>query len=189
MHYRWSRIEKKHRINSHLIIHCPTSSGVSEMSERARKWAQRSARAKQARQSKRTSERCERMSKRTTEWPSTYIWVLGWSGPQCIVGSSGRVIQLRYWITSTYMESAELKESNLIGNRIVFGKMNFGWKMKNLMIRKEEVPREKKDIPFAVICNLVLVIINQCPNLISLDVINQESKSIVRARDGTDWDR
>ena len=58
--------------------------------------------------------------------------------------------------------------------------------MKNLMIRKEEVPREKKDIPFAVICNLVLVIINQCPNLISLDVINQESKSIVRARDGTD---
>ena len=26
---------KKHRMNSHLIIHCPTSSGVSEVSERA----------------------------------------------------------------------------------------------------------------------------------------------------------
>ena len=31
----WSRIEKKHRTNSHLIIHCPTSSGVSE---RASEW-------------------------------------------------------------------------------------------------------------------------------------------------------
>ena len=26
---------KKHRKNSHLIIHCPTSEGVSEVSERA----------------------------------------------------------------------------------------------------------------------------------------------------------
>ena len=30
----WARIEKKHRINSRLIIHCPTSEGVSEVSER-----------------------------------------------------------------------------------------------------------------------------------------------------------
>ena len=27
---------KKHRINSHLIIHFPTSSGVSEVSEQAK---------------------------------------------------------------------------------------------------------------------------------------------------------
>ena len=31
----WSKIEKKLRQNSHLIIHCPTSEGVSEVSERA----------------------------------------------------------------------------------------------------------------------------------------------------------
>ena len=28
-------MEKKHRQNSHPIIHCPTSEGVSEVSERA----------------------------------------------------------------------------------------------------------------------------------------------------------
>ena len=28
---------KKHRQNSHPIIHCPTSEGVSEVSERAKK--------------------------------------------------------------------------------------------------------------------------------------------------------
>ena len=33
----WARIEKKHRINSYLINHCPASSGVSEVSERANK--------------------------------------------------------------------------------------------------------------------------------------------------------
>ena len=31
----WARIEKKQRLNSHLINHCPTSEGVSEVSERA----------------------------------------------------------------------------------------------------------------------------------------------------------
>ena len=31
----WARIEKKHRLNSHPIIHFPTSEGVSEVSERA----------------------------------------------------------------------------------------------------------------------------------------------------------
>ena len=45
---------KKHIQNSHPIIHCPTSEGESEVSER-------------------TSERCERMSERTSEWPSTYV--------------------------------------------------------------------------------------------------------------------
>ena len=33
----WARVETKHRIKSHPIIHCPTSEGVSEMSERAKK--------------------------------------------------------------------------------------------------------------------------------------------------------
>ena len=45
---------KKHRHNSHPIIHFPTSEGVSGASE----W--------------------------TSEWPSTYIWVLNGSGPQFI---------------------------------------------------------------------------------------------------------
>ena len=31
----WSKIEKKHRQNSRLIIHCPMSEGVSKVSERA----------------------------------------------------------------------------------------------------------------------------------------------------------
>ena len=31
---RWTRVEKEHRINSHLIIHCPTTEGVSKVSER-----------------------------------------------------------------------------------------------------------------------------------------------------------
>ena len=31
----------KHRQNSHLIIHCPTSKGVSEVSEQANEWAVR----------------------------------------------------------------------------------------------------------------------------------------------------
>ena len=44
---------KKHRKNSHPIIYCPTSEGVSKASERANK----------------------RMSERTSEWPSTYICV------------------------------------------------------------------------------------------------------------------
>ena len=31
----WARTEKQHRMNSHLIIHFPTSEGVSEVSEQA----------------------------------------------------------------------------------------------------------------------------------------------------------
>ena len=72
VHY--GRNRKKHRQNSHPIIHCPTSEAVSEVSERA----QRRARAKRAVQSKQTSERCERcerMSERTSEWPSTYVLI------------------------------------------------------------------------------------------------------------------
>ena len=58
----------------HRIIHFPTSLGVSE---RANEWASErmndhsSARAKRAVRSKRICERCERMSKRRSEWPST----------------------------------------------------------------------------------------------------------------------
>ena len=43
------------------------------------------AQAKLVVRSEQTSERCEQTSKRTSEWPSTYIWVLDGSGPQCSV--------------------------------------------------------------------------------------------------------
>ena len=56
----WARIEKKHRTNSHPIIHYPTSSGVIEVSEQASEWAQWSAQAKQAVWSKWMGEQCER---------------------------------------------------------------------------------------------------------------------------------
>ena len=81
----WSRMENKHRINSHLIIHCSTSEEVSEMSERANEGAQRGARAKRAVRSKQTSEQCEQTSEWTSEWPSTYVCILGYSGPQCSI--------------------------------------------------------------------------------------------------------
>ena len=44
---------------------------------------QRDARLKRAGRSERTSESCERKSERTSEWPSTYIWVFELSGPLC----------------------------------------------------------------------------------------------------------
>ena len=50
---------EKHRIDSHLINHCPTSSGVSKASSER---AQRSARAKRVVRSKRTNELCKRTS-------------------------------------------------------------------------------------------------------------------------------
>ena len=68
---------KKHRPNRHLIIHCPTSEEVSER-------AQRSARAKQVGQSKQISEQCEWTSNQTSEWPSTYVGILGCSEPLCL---------------------------------------------------------------------------------------------------------
>ena len=79
----WSRIEKILRKKSHLIIHFPASSGVSKVSERANEWAQRRAWVKRAVWSKQTSERCERMSERTSEWPSIYVSILVCSRPQC----------------------------------------------------------------------------------------------------------
>ena len=60
----------------HKKIHIPTTSGVSEVSERANEWAQRRVRAKRAVWSKWTSERCEGTSKRTSKWPSIYVSIL-----------------------------------------------------------------------------------------------------------------
>ena len=56
-------------------FHFPTSLGVSEVSERANKWEQRSARVKQAVWSKQMSERYEQTSKQVSEWPSIYVFI------------------------------------------------------------------------------------------------------------------
>ena len=69
--------KKKHRLNSHPIIHFPTRKGVSKVSERAKEWAQRRARAKRTVRSKWMSKRCERTSEWTTEWPNAQ-WVYSW---------------------------------------------------------------------------------------------------------------
>ena len=53
-------------------------------SERSDQENERSARAKRVVRSKQTSERCERMSKRTSEWPSTSVCIFGCFGPQCL---------------------------------------------------------------------------------------------------------
>ena len=74
---------KKHRINTHPIMHSPTSEGVSKVSERANEWARQSAREKRAMWSKRASEQCEQMSERISERLSTYVWVVDWFGSQC----------------------------------------------------------------------------------------------------------
>ena len=79
-----NRIKKTEKI---AIIHCPTSSGVSKVSKRASEWAQRSAWAKQVVRTKRICERCKWTSERRSEWPSTPIFILGYSGPQCIVST------------------------------------------------------------------------------------------------------
>ena len=93
---------EKHRQNSHLINHCPTSEGMSEVSkgvskvsERANKWAQQRAQAKRVGWSKQTSERCEWTSERKSEWSSTPICILGYSGPQC-VGPSDQGMTRKY---------------------------------------------------------------------------------------------
>ena len=70
-------------MNSHLINHFPMSKGVSKMSEQVNEWMQQSMRAKRTGQSKQMSERCEQMSKWTSKWPSTAVWFLDYSGPQC----------------------------------------------------------------------------------------------------------
>ena len=64
---------KKNREKSHLILYSPKSEGVSEVSEQANKWVQRSLQAKQV-------GPCERTSKWTSEWPSTAVCIPGYSG-------------------------------------------------------------------------------------------------------------
>ena len=68
---------KKHRINSHLINHCPASEGVSERVSAAEWATECSGCAKRVVWSKQTSEPCERTSEVTSEWPSTSVCIIG----------------------------------------------------------------------------------------------------------------
>ena len=101
---------KKHRQNSHLIIHCPTSEGVSKANE----WAQRSARVKRVVRSERTSERCERTSERVSGaserangrasgpvLQSVFLIVLAHSAPSASSASSSRCWRSRFPRRST----------------------------------------------------------------------------------------
>ena len=80
---------KKHRLNSHLIIHCPTTKGVSEVIA-----VEGASEAKRAVRSKQTSERCERTSERTGEWPSSLVCIFGCSGPQCSLTTRQKKIEV-----------------------------------------------------------------------------------------------
>ena len=51
--------------------------------------------------SERTGEQCERTRKRTSEWPSTQICILGYSGPQCSLRLS--VFQTRVPIPTSFL--------------------------------------------------------------------------------------
>ena len=73
----WGKIRSFWDINDSLT----RGLGSGQASERANEWAQWSVRAKQAGWSRRMSEWCERTTKRTSEWPSTYVWILGFTGP------------------------------------------------------------------------------------------------------------
>ena len=73
MYFRHSTMgqnRKKNGINSHLIIHCPTSEGVSKVSERSGS----RERSELCGESEQVSGASERMSG-ASEWPSTYVWV------------------------------------------------------------------------------------------------------------------
>ena len=83
---------RKKRKNNYLIIHFPTSSGVSEL---ARQWS------KQCRASEWvivTSEQDNRMSM----WPSTYVLIRGCFEPQCSI------------IASPFVHQAEKKSNTVI---------------------------------------------------------------------------
>ena len=56
----WARIGKKHRINNHLIIHFPTSEGVSEVSKRSNESAVRGD---------------EQTDKQVAQYCSQYFWL------------------------------------------------------------------------------------------------------------------
>ena len=62
---QWTGKEKI-KINTHPIIHCPMSKGVSERSKQGR-----------------ASERISGVSERTSEWNSISAWILDCSGPRC----------------------------------------------------------------------------------------------------------
>ena len=61
---------KKHRINSHVIVHYPTS----EVSEEVKDWAQRSAQAKQV-VNKWAVRANKRMDERVAQYFSLYSWL------------------------------------------------------------------------------------------------------------------
>ena len=67
------------RMNNQLIIHCPTSEGVSKVSEGVSEVSERANKCSGGR------ERSEQSgaSERTSEWPSTLVCILGCSGPHC----------------------------------------------------------------------------------------------------------
>ena len=90
---------KKHSINSHPIIYCPTIEGVSKVSEQANERVQRSTRGKRVVRNKQMSERCERTSKRTSEWSSTSVCILGCSGPQLRDEGSNEIVQTTTMLT------------------------------------------------------------------------------------------
>ena len=72
----------KHRLNSHPTIHCPTSEGVSEMSERANEWARQSARAKRASKvsgAEQANKWVVRANKQTDERVAQYFILYFWS--------------------------------------------------------------------------------------------------------------
>ena len=117
--------KKNHGKNSHLIIYFPMCEGVSE---RVNEWAQRSAWAKRVGGSKRTSER-------TSEWPSTLIWVLDYSGPHCSwqFSISSRSRSLLFPLMATVPGPSPIIGTNERQlNR--WGRYNYKWKKNDLTL-------------------------------------------------------
>ena len=72
------------------------------------------------------SEQCGQTSKRTSEWPSTYIPILGSTDPQCyMIGLSGLLIVLHpaVFIFPTFSPLSWLHFSSLI--RLILATMSF----------------------------------------------------------------
>ena len=67
--------KKKHRQNSKLKNHCPTSEVVSEVSERANEWAQRSLQAKRVVRNKWAVLVNEWMDEQVAHYFSLYSWL------------------------------------------------------------------------------------------------------------------
>ena len=89
---------------------------MSKVSEWAKQWAQRSTWVKWAVRSKRMSERCERTSERTSEWPSTSVFILGYSGPQCDLKTSQMLLEKDDpWLILTNQICAKKEKHRLSG--------------------------------------------------------------------------